>query len=287
MEGEPSAPPRRPAPRPGGQLELGLHPGVPAQAARRGWRATAHELPVLRPRSEQPRPHAAQSPAAPLPLRGNERPRLRRPDAFAPGAGDAARGDRRVARRQRPAEVARREPGAEGGRGRGGGFDAVRSRRERALPRDDARAALRRQLSRDAADQGGRGRPPFSRGRVEDGHRRAPCARGPSGNSTMRPTRPCTASRERTTTTAARARSGSSRAWRRARSAFRPRTIPSCRPRRSSAREAVASPAIDFRVTRHGGHIGFVAGAWPGRPRYWAEEFVLSWLAGALPEARS
>jgi hypothetical protein len=44
-----------------------------------------------------------------------------------------------------------------------------------------------------------------------------------------------------------------------------------------------ASPAIDFRVTRHGGHIGFVAGAWPWRPRHWAEEFVLEWLSGVSP----
>jgi len=42
---------------------------------------------------------------------------------------------------------------------------------------------------------------------------------------------------------------------------------------------AAASPAIDFRVTRHGGHIGWVAGPWPWRPSYWAEEFVLDWLA--------
>ena len=48
---------------------------------------------------------------------------------------------------------------------------------------------------------------------------------------------------------------------------------------------AAASPAIDFRVTRHGGHIGFVAGASPWRPRYWAEEYVLSWLEEALPAA--
>jgi predicted alpha/beta-fold hydrolase len=43
-----------------------------------------------------------------------------------------------------------------------------------------------------------------------------------------------------------------------------------------------ASAAIDFRVTPHGGHIGFVAGAWPWRPCYRAEELVLEWLSGAL-----
>ena len=47
---------------------------------------------------------------------------------------------------------------------------------------------------------------------------------------------------------------------------------------------AVASPTIDFRVTRHGGHIGFVAGAGPWAPRYWAEEFALAWLEATLPE---
>ena len=54
-------------------------------------------------------------------------------------------------------------------------------------------------------------------------------------------------------------------------------------PREALARaRGAASAAIDFRVTRHGGHIGFVAGARPWRPRYWAEEFVLEWLAGEL-----
>jgi predicted alpha/beta-fold hydrolase len=49
---------------------------------------------------------------------------------------------------------------------------------------------------------------------------------------------------------------------------------------------AAASPAIDFRITCHGGHIGFVAGTTPWRPRYWAEESVLQWLAEAWPEGR-
>jgi len=45
----------------------------------------------------------------------------------------------------------------------------------------------------------------------------------------------------------------------------------------SRAREA-ASPSVEFRVTDHGGHIGWVAGRSPWRPLYWAEEFVLDWL---------
>lgn len=44
-----------------------------------------------------------------------------------------------------------------------------------------------------------------------------------------------------------------------------------------------ASSAIDFRVTSHGGHIGWIAGArW--RPVYWAEELVIRWLGGRLEE---
>ena len=46
------------------------------------------------------------------------------------------------------------------------------------------------------------------------------------------------------------------------------------------AREA-ASPAIEFRVTPRGGHIGFVGGP-PWRPRYWAEESAVRWLEERL-----
>jgi len=48
----------------------------------------------------------------------------------------------------------------------------------------------------------------------------------------------------------------------------------------SRAREA-AAPAIEFRVTPRGGHIGFVGGP-PWRPRYWAEESAVRWLAERL-----
>jgi len=42
---------------------------------------------------------------------------------------------------------------------------------------------------------------------------------------------------------------------------------------------AAAAPAIEFRVTARGGHIGFVGGTSPWRPEYWAEEFAVAWLA--------
>jgi uncharacterized protein len=41
---------------------------------------------------------------------------------------------------------------------------------------------------------------------------------------------------------------------------------------------ATASPAIDFRLTRGGGHTGFISGSLPWRPHYWAEELMVEWL---------
>jgi predicted alpha/beta-fold hydrolase len=41
---------------------------------------------------------------------------------------------------------------------------------------------------------------------------------------------------------------------------------------------AAASPDVTFQVSHWGGHTGFVAGRWPWRPRYWAEEDALAWL---------
>lgn len=43
---------------------------------------------------------------------------------------------------------------------------------------------------------------------------------------------------------------------------------------------AAASPAIDFRVTRGGGHVGFIGGRAPWKCEYWAEEMIVQWLAG-------
>jgi predicted alpha/beta-fold hydrolase len=40
------------------------------------------------------------------------------------------------------------------------------------------------------------------------------------------------------------------------------------------------SAAVELLVTRHGGHAGFVGGTW--RPRYWAEERAVEWLASRL-----
>lgn len=41
-----------------------------------------------------------------------------------------------------------------------------------------------------------------------------------------------------------------------------------------------ASASVELRVTARGGHIGFVAGG--PRPRYWAEEMAIDWLAARL-----
>ena len=56
-------------------------------------------------------------------------------------------------------------------------------------------------------------------------------------------------------------------------------------PREALERARVeASPSIDFVVTGRGGHIGFVAGPAPWRPRYWAEAFAVEWLACVAEE---
>lgn len=46
-------------------------------------------------------------------------------------------------------------------------------------------------------------------------------------------------------------------------------------------REATSNPALDLRITHHGGHVGFVGGTWL-RPRYVAEEWAMSFLARHL-----
>jgi uncharacterized protein len=38
------------------------------------------------------------------------------------------------------------------------------------------------------------------------------------------------------------------------------------------------SPAVDFRTTPCGGHVGFIGGNAPWRCEYWAEELVVRWL---------
>ena len=42
--------------------------------------------------------------------------------------------------------------------------------------------------------------------------------------------------------------------------------------------KAAASPAVDFRTTPAGGHVGFIGGALPWSAEYWAEEMVVQWL---------
>lgn len=42
--------------------------------------------------------------------------------------------------------------------------------------------------------------------------------------------------------------------------------------------KANASDAVDFRTTPEGGHVGFIGGALPWSPEYWAEEMVVQWL---------
>lgn len=42
--------------------------------------------------------------------------------------------------------------------------------------------------------------------------------------------------------------------------------------------KAAASPAVDFRTTPVGGHVGFVSGRSPWKCEYWAEELVVRWL---------
>lgn len=42
--------------------------------------------------------------------------------------------------------------------------------------------------------------------------------------------------------------------------------------------KAAASPAVDFRTTRSGGHVGFIGGRAPWRCEYWAEALAVRWL---------
>jgi predicted alpha/beta-fold hydrolase len=42
--------------------------------------------------------------------------------------------------------------------------------------------------------------------------------------------------------------------------------------------KALASEAVDFRLTSTGGHVGFIGGGAPWRCEYWAEELVVRWL---------
>jgi len=48
------------------------------------------------------------------------------------------------------------------------------------------------------------------------------------------------------------------------------------------ARDA-ASPAMEFCVTRTGGHTGFIGGPWPWAAEYWAERLMVDWLSQRAP----
>jgi predicted alpha/beta-fold hydrolase len=51
------------------------------------------------------------------------------------------------------------------------------------------------------------------------------------------------------------------------------------------ARE-LASDHVTFAVTPWGGHVGFIAGRWPWRPIYVADQMVVGWLSSAAPTDR-
>jgi predicted alpha/beta-fold hydrolase len=42
---------------------------------------------------------------------------------------------------------------------------------------------------------------------------------------------------------------------------------------------ARSNPAVTPVITDHGGHVGFISGSIPGRPRFWAESVIAEWLA--------
>ena len=44
------------------------------------------------------------------------------------------------------------------------------------------------------------------------------------------------------------------------------------------------SPSVRVEAPAHGGHAGFVAGAVPGRPRYWLEERIPAFFEEVLAE---
>ena len=43
------------------------------------------------------------------------------------------------------------------------------------------------------------------------------------------------------------------------------------------------SPSIEFELSEHGGHVGFIAGHVPGCPEYWLEQRISAFLRCHLP----
>lgn len=54
-------------------------------------------------------------------------------------------------------------------------------------------------------------------------------------------------------------------------------------PAALAAARSVASPAVEFRVTGGGGHLGFIGGPLPWKPLYWCEKTVFGWLEDRVP----
>jgi hypothetical protein len=46
----------------------------------------------------------------------------------------------------------------------------------------------------------------------------------------------------------------------------------------TAPREHELGPGVTLELSEHGGHVGFVAGSVPGRPRYWLDERIVSYL---------
>ncbi len=45
-------------------------------------------------------------------------------------------------------------------------------------------------------------------------------------------------------------------------------------------------PGVTLELADHGGHVGFIAGRWPGRPHYWLEDRILAALDELLGRSR-
>ncbi len=161
-------PPGDRAPRPRGQLQLGLCPGAPTRDPPARVAGRGDELPFLRARPRGPLPDAPEPAAAAVPLGRDRGPRFSRADPGRPRARGAALRGRGLARRQRAAEVARRGARGAAGHRRRRDLDPVRPRRERTEPGNGRRTVLHGALPRHPEDEGRGGPDALSRGRGEN-----------------------------------------------------------------------------------------------------------------------